>query len=342
MVDQGDSTMNRRLLVVFTVIISMSFLAASADAHIPMVPEDGTTLATATEVIDPWKSWFYHSEIDAGVAHYYSFEATSGERIRFMLNVPLSEGDAGFTPNLVLMGPGVTDQGTPPAFLEIPSGAGVMVMEANTLEAEYEGFTPLSQYTTVDLNMSAPATGTYYIAIYDETTAGRYAFVTGYVEAYSVLEWTMVPFMAITILMWSGQNLLFILLPMLLPLILGLVFLTIQHRSSFNKERALTMIGTIGGLLILGSSLSFFTQMILGLLQAPYNWTVIVSLLFATIPLILGLVVIQTVHEEGWENQRSKKIVLTVLGIIAPFVWAGLYIGPILVILAGLVPMFKQ
>jgi len=229
--------MNRRLLFIVTIVFSLSFLVIVADAHIPVVPADGTTLATATEVIDPWKSWFYYSEIDAGEAHYYTFEATAGERIRFMLNVPIPEGDQGFTPNLVLMGPGVTNQGTPPAFLETPPGAGIMVLEAAPLEPEYEGFTPLSQYKTVDLNMSAPSTGIYYIAVYDETTSGRYAFVTGYVEAYSILEWIMVPSAALTIIMWSGQNLLFILLPMLLPLILGLVFLGVRHRSLFKKEK---------------------------------------------------------------------------------------------------------
>ncbi|MGY5853650.1 MAG: hypothetical protein RTU92_08810 [Candidatus Thorarchaeota archaeon] len=333
--------MNRRLLVIFSVVISLSILAVTADAHIPIVPDDGTTLATATEVIDPWKSWFYYSNLDAGEMHYYSFEATEGGRIRFMLNVPIPEGDRGFTPGLVLMGPNVTDQGTHPAGLEIPVSAGVMVIEASPLEAEYEGFTPLSQYTAVDLNMSAPSTGTYYIAVYEGTTGGRYAFVTGYVEAYSLLGWIMVPFMAITIIMWSGQNLLFILLPMLLPLILGLFFLAARHRSVFSRERALTLLGTMGGLLILGSSLSFFTQMTLGLLQAPYNWTVIMSIIFATIPLLLGLAVLQTVHFEGWEIKRGKKIVLIVLGIISPFVWAGFYLGPILVVIAGLVPMFR-
>ncbi len=323
-------------------MISLSFLVIVADAHIPIVPVENTTLANATEVVDPWKSWFYYSELDVGEIHYYTFEATASERIRFMLNVPIPEGDQGFSPGLVLMGPGVADQGTHPTGIEIPVGAGIMVIEASALEAEYEGFTPLSQYTTVDLNMSAPSTGTYYIAVYEETTSGRYAFVTGYVEAYTVLEWVLVPSMAITILMWSGQNLLFILLPMLLPLILGLIFLVVRHRSSFNKERALSLIGTIGGLFFLGSSLSFFTQMVFGLLKAPYNWTVIVSLLFATIPLILGLAVIQLVHGEDWMNQRGKKIALIVLGIIAPFVWAGLYVGPILVIVAGLVPMLRQ
>jgi hypothetical protein len=236
----------------------------------------------------------------------------------------------------------VTNQGTPPAFLEIPGGAGVMVLESGILEAEYEGFTPLSQYTSVDINMSAPATGTYYIAVYEETNGGRYALVTGYVEAYNVLEWILVPIMAITIIMWSGQNLFFILTPMLLPLILGLAYLLRRHRSVFSKARALTLIGTIGGLLFLGSSFSFFTQMTFALLQAPYNWTVMVSLIFATIPLILGIAVLQTVHSEDWSSQQGKKILLIILGLISPFVWTGYYLGSILVLCAGLVPLFNH
>ena len=334
--------MNRRMLLLLTIIVSLSFVVVLADAHIPIVPDDGTTLATATEVVDPWKSWFYYSTLDAGEIHYYYFEATEGERIRFMLNVPIPEGDRGFTPGLVLMGPSVTDQGTHPTGLDVPVGAGVMVIPASPLEAEYEGFTPLSQYMVVDLNMSAPATGTYYIAVYEGVTTGRYAFVTGYVEAYNILQWITVPSMAITIIMWSGQHLLLILLPMLLPLILGLALLAKRNRGAFSKENALTLIGTMGGLLFLGSSLSFFYQMILSLLRAAYNWTAILSVVFATIPLILGLAVLQIVKSEDWERKRSLKISLIVLGVIAPFVWTGLYLGPVLVIAAGLVPLFKQ
>ncbi|MFX1561485.1 MAG: hypothetical protein ACFFBL_12920 [Promethearchaeota archaeon] len=334
--------MNRGLFALLTITISLTFMVVVADAHIPIVPNDGTTLATATEIIDPWKSWFYYTNLDSGVAHYYSFEASAGERIRFMLKVPIPEGDRGFTPNLVLMGPGVTNQSTPPVSLEIPVGAGIMVIESSALEAEYEGFTPLSQYTTVSFNMSAPATGTYYIAIYDETTGGRYALVTGYVEAYDVLQWITVPSMAITIIMWSGQSFLFILLLILLPLILGLVILAVRNRTSFSKEKAITLIGTMGGLLLLGSSFFFVAQMTLSLLAAPYNWTVIVSVLFTIIPLILGVSVLWIIRTEGWENQRGKKIVLIILGLIAPFVWAGLYLGPVLVIIAGLAPLVKQ
>jgi hypothetical protein len=333
--------MNRRLLVIFSVVISLSILAVTADAHIPIVPDDGTTLATATEVIDPWKSWFYYSELETGVLHYYSFEATAGERIRFMLNVPIPEGNRGFSPGLVLMGPNVTNQGTHPTGLEIPVGAGVMVVEASPLEAEYEGFTPLSQYTTVNLNMSAPSTGTYYIAVYEETSGGRYAFVTGYVEAYDLFSWIMVPLMAMTIIAWAGQSILFILLLILLPLLCGLMFLAVRRRSTFSKEKALTLVGTMGGLLMLGSSFSFFVQMMIGLFQASYNWTAIVSILFTILPLILGLAVLRIVRAENWESMQSRRISLVVIGIIAPFAWTGLYLGPIMVIAAGLVPLFK-
>lgn len=334
--------MNRRVVLVLAVLLSFSFLIMVVDAHIPKVPDDGTTIGTATEIIDPWKSWFYHSQLDAGEIQYYSFEANQGERIRFMLKVPIPEGDRGVAPGLVLMGASVADQGTHPSGLEVPVGAGVIVIPPDTLEAEYEGFTPLSQYTSVDLNMSAPSTGTFYVAVFAGSTGGRYALVTGYVEAYDLLQWITVPSMAITIMMWSGESLLFILLIMFLPLIIGLVLLAIRQKSIFSKERALTLIGAMGGLLILGSSFSFFIQMILSLLQAPYNWTVIVSLVFITIPSVLSLAVLRTVNSEAWENKRGKKITLVLIGIVAPFVWAGLYLGPILVFVSGIMPLVKQ
>ena len=90
------------------------------------------------------------------------------------------------------------------------------------------------------------------------------------------------------------------------------------------------------------ASFSSIIQMILGLLQAPYNWTVIISLLFTAIPLVLGLAVVQIVHSEYWETKLGMKIALVIIGIVALFVWAGLYVGPLLVTIAGLVPLFRR
>ena len=332
---------NRGLLVLFAVV-TISILVTITSAHIPIIPEDGTTLETATEIIDPWKSWFYYSELNPGESHYYSFEATAGERIRFMVNVPLFEGDRGFNPTFILMGPGITNQSTPDTSIELPSGAGVMVIEPTTLEPEFEGFTPLAQYMIVDVNMSAPETGTYYIAIYDGTVGGRYALVTGYVEAYSITGWILVPIDAMIILQWSGQNLLLILLPMFIPLTLGLVFLVRKHRSVFSMKQLPSLLGTLGGLMFLGSSLSFFTEMIIALIYAPYNWTIIASVIFITIPLVLGLAALRITHKENWDQKKSRLLLLIIIGLIAPFVWAGLFIGPFFVILAGIIPLIKR
>jgi len=333
--------MRSRAILVAVLFVAIGVLATTATAHIPIVPDDGTSLATATEIIDPWKSWFYYSELNSGVAQYYRFDASAGERIRFMLNVPIPEGARGFTPSLILMGPGILDTGTPDASIEIPPGAGVMIFEPASLEPEYEGFTPMSQYMIVDLNMSAPETGTYYVAIYHDSIGGRYALVTGYVEAYTLVGWIAVPLDVMILLQWSGQNLLFILLPMFLPLILGLILLFSRYREEFVKENIATLLGILGGLLFLGSSLSFGTQMVYALTQAPVNWTVIPSMIFISLPLILGVVTLRIVRGENWEKRRNS-LILIVLGGIAPFVWAGFYIGPILVIAGGVIPLLKK
>jgi hypothetical protein len=195
---------------------------------------------------------------------------------------------------------------------------------------------------TVDLNMSAPETGTYYIAVYAETVGGRYALVTGYVEAYTLLGWIMVPLDVFILLQWSGQNLLFILLPYFIPLILGVAFLFWKHRNLFSKNQMSALLGTLGGLMFLGSSLSFGSQTIYALSRAPANWTVWVSVIFTLVPLILGLITLKTVQSESWGQSTFKLLSLVIIGIIAPFVWAGLFIGPIFVIISGIIPLVKR
>lgn len=336
---QSLKVMKSRGILFIAVMCSVCLLTTVVAAHIPIIPDDGTTLATATEIIDPWKSWFYYSELSSGEAHYYKLDAQANERIRFMLNVPIPEGNRGFNPMFILMGPGIINQGTPPASVEIPSGVGVTVIEPSALEPEYEGFTPMSQYMTINLNMSAPETGTYYVAIFDGTTGGRYALVTGYAEAYTLVGWLVVPLDVLTLLQWSGQNLIIILLPTFIPLFLGLTFLFVKHRSVFTKNKLPSLLGTLGGFMFLGSSLSFFSQMGYALTQAPANWTVLASVIFATLPLILGIVVIRIVHRENWIQKRANILTLVIISLIAPFVWAGLYIGPTMVIIAGLLPL---
>ena len=111
----------------------MFLLVAAAEAHIPISSQPGTTLETAVEIQDPWKSWFYYSTVNVDEPHYYTFDAEAGERIRLMLNIPLPEGDRGFNPSMAFMGPGVLSNGSAPAFLEVPLGDGVTILQPEVL-----------------------------------------------------------------------------------------------------------------------------------------------------------------------------------------------------------------
>jgi hypothetical protein len=323
------------------ILLGMCFaflMVVSAEAHIPMSPVPGTSLETAVEIVDPWKSWFYYSTLDVDEPHYYKFEAETGERVRLMLNIPLPEGDRGFNPVMALMGPGLTSNGSLPGFVEVPPGAGVLILQPESLIPEYEGFTPLSQYITVDLNISAPGTGTFYVSVYSESEAGRYALVTGYVEAYDLVQWITVPFMAITILEWSGQSILLILLPMLLPLVIGLLIIFRRRPSLFSREEVPALLGTTAALLFLGSGFSFFVQMAYALVGAPPNWTIAATFIFGSIPLVLGLAALRLVRTANAPFKTRTKATIVVVGVIALFTWAGMVLGPAMLIVAALLP----
>jgi hypothetical protein len=95
------------------------------EAHIP-ISGGGETLATATWVDHPPKSWVAYAELhEAGESQYSRFNTTAGARIDLRLGIPIESVDTPFRPVLVLIGPDLTNQSTPPAFLEIPDGAGV-------------------------------------------------------------------------------------------------------------------------------------------------------------------------------------------------------------------------
>ena len=95
------------------------------------------------------------------------------------------------------------------------------------------------------------------------------------------------------------------------------------------------MIGVVGALLFFGSGITIFYQIALAALFA-FDFQVIISILFGFLPILLGVFTIRIVLTENWQKTRSKQIRLLLLGIIAPFLWAGLLIGPALVLISAI------
>ena len=122
---------------------------------------------------------------------------------------------------------------------------------------------------------------------------------------------------------------------MIATLALGLIVFYRRISPELSRENILAY---VGGLLFIGSGASIAMQMIIGLAQAPINWTAIITSIFIISPILLGILVLRIIGRDNWIENRRNGVYLILLGIIAPFLWAGLIIGPLCVILTGIYP----
>jgi hypothetical protein len=118
-----------RAIGLFFLATLLITLTQGVSAHIPLSGEvDNESLDKALILIDPLKSWVIYKELHtAGDANYYKFDLDQNARLSANLLIPVTEKDT-FLPGLIIMGPGITDQGTAPSFIQIPNGTHVMVI----------------------------------------------------------------------------------------------------------------------------------------------------------------------------------------------------------------------
>ncbi|TFG94894.1 hypothetical protein E4H12_14360 [Candidatus Thorarchaeota archaeon] len=329
----------KRLILGLTILLTLFMIAPIITAHVPVSAQDGDTLETAFFIEDPTKTWVIYSELHEGAEpQYFAFEIEAGTRIRMMLAIPVTADPESFQPSIALMGPGLTNSSSIPDYIEIPESSGVMIYESESATLAYEGFTPTSFYEMIQFEILAPATGEYFFAVYEPDNGGRFSIGIGYVESFTFDEWLLVPFNVMTIHQWNGQNLVAILIPMIATIVLGLAFFLVRKDDIPELGSAVSWIGVIGALLFVGSGVTIFYQIILSALFTV-DLQIIISIIFGMLPILLGFFTLRIVLTENWQENKSKKVRLLVLGIIAPFLWAGLLIGPALLLLSAFIPI---
>jgi hypothetical protein len=334
--------MRKQFVSFQAAVITLLILAQGASAHVPVGGEPGSSLDTALEIEDPLKSWvMYHELHEAGEAHYYTFDMSAGDRLRLILNLPAELAASAFRPILVLIGPGIANITPAPDYLEIPQGSGYVIYNEHSLHQEYEGFTPSAFFEILDIDTPVPETGIYYLAIYDETEHERYALAIGFQEEFTFDEWILVAFNVITIHLWEGQLILAILSPWLITLILGIIFYSRRGKEKGIENDALTWAGVISGLLFIGSGLALLYQMFWALLQVTANSQVIVTLLFASFPILIGIATLRAL-KTGWKNDSSSILKLALFSGLAVFTWSGLIVGPTLLLLVSIVGFVRR
>jgi hypothetical protein len=260
-----------------------------------------------------------------------------GQRLQFMLFTPDKNT---FTPSLAIMGPGIKSQGNIPAFIDIPTGAGVMAIAGKRPDqASYEPFTPARIYESVVIDMIVNTDGPYYVAVFEPTAKGQYGLAIGYREEFEVYEWIRVPFDVIAIHQWEGQSLGFILAPMLAVIAIGLVFLIWQRKKrGYVPQNLSGLIASLAAFSYIGSGAMLLVQMVIALGHTDLPSSVIITVLFALLPITAGIAMLYVSIKTMSGGEMKARVTMAILGIVGLFIWAGLLIGPVLAILASFLP----
>lgn len=322
-------------LLVLVLLLS----AGAVAAHSPQFSEGNDSPGTALEIEDTVKSWAFYSHLHQGEALYYTFEIEEGERLLLNLIIPVGDGDGGFLPGMVLMAPGIADQGALPSWVEVPEGYGYQVIGTSLPDqATYEGFSPSSFYDLGRSDSPAPVTGRYYVAVFAPgDQEGNFALVVGYAELFTFQEWVMIPFSLYTVYAWQGQGPWTILAPMLLTVVLGALvigYFLRRRTEPLDLQHSLLL---SSGLLVAGTAASTSLQTWISVRDSHLGPEVAISVFLVAAPMLLGFLLLR----RGWKAgplTRGGRVRTAIIGLLAIFAWAGYLAGPLLAVLAAALP----
>lgn len=94
--------------------------------------------------------------------------------------------------------------------------------------------------------------------------------------------------------------------------------------------------GVLSGLSFLGTGATVLSQMGFALTRAPLDSEVVITLVFAAIPIFLGVSTLLLVRKIAGEMKTRHRVYFAILGLLALFTWSGILLGPILAMVTSL------
>jgi hypothetical protein len=328
--------MTRRWLIpLFFILFTIIILAV--DAHVPISADNNNNVNSALIIENPLKSYVIYGHLhDAGDGGYYRFNLNSGDQLRLSLMTP---GFDAPVPDLVVMSPGNSGSTTTlPQTIEIPQGYDAEVIEGQKpITAEYEPFTPAAIFNVASYSKNITRPGTYYVAVVSPADETQYSIAVGYLEEFSVSEWILVPVSVINTHIWEGQSLIAIMAPFLAIMILGLILIARREQTKHIKKPMTFWLATIAGLCYLGGASIVLVQMVRVIFVTGLSVGVIVTLILAFIPVIVGVWILR-ISRSPFPLLKKDRFFLGIIGLLGLLFWAGLIIGPVIACFAALVP----
>lgn len=177
--------MSKSRYLLFLVAILLLKVAPAAEAHKPIwgdgnqieIPNLTTSFAAYRHLQEP-------SQIDTFV-----IEAQAGERFQGEISIPQVEGLEDYDVRAALFGPGLPDaehEQFPP---DHPDDLGALVFPSRVTSDFFEPFTQTSYWGRQPIEVTLPATGTYYLLVWQpDDEPGKYVLATSGEERFSFAD----------------------------------------------------------------------------------------------------------------------------------------------------------
>jgi hypothetical protein len=319
------------------VFILLMVIILPVDAHVPISADNNNNLNTALSVEKPTKSYAIYGHLhDAGDVGYYQFNLKAGDQLKLSL---MTTGFDAPVPDMVVMSPGNSGplEGLP-QYVDVPPGYNAEVIKGQKpVTAEYEPFSPAAIFNVASYTENITQPGTYYVAVVSPADETQYSIAVGYLEEFSVSEWILVPVSVINTHIWEGQSIIVIFAPFLAIMILGLILITRREQTNQIKKPLSFWLATIAGLCYLGGASIALVQMVRALMVTGLSAGVIITLILAFIPIMLGIWILR-ISRSTFPLSKKDRFSLGIIGLLGLLFWAGLIIGPVIAFIAALVP----
>lgn len=319
------------------LILIIAFLVPPTCGHTPLGTGENGDLSMATVISQPEKSYVVYGHIhEPGGAAYYRFDMADGQTLHIELLVNRKNSPV---PDLIIMGPAVPASGTPPLSLQIPPGSGVLVIPGRMPEqAMYEPFSPAALFPVASYTQKVAGSGTFYAAVYSVNGEQDYSFAPGFREEFTASEWFLIPVSVIGIHAWEGQSLAVILAPCIAVVLLGItLLLRLQERTGTHRS-PFSWLAVTAGLIYLGGASITSTQMVRALGITGWQPSAILTLIFTSIPVVLGIVALKTGFGSGQPVHAKERVLLAIIGLLGLLFWGGLIVGPAIAFVAVALP----
>ncbi|MGM0419471.1 MAG: hypothetical protein ACQEQG_00610 [Bacillota bacterium] len=195
---------NLSICLLFFFAVLFFALNLNAKAHVPLDTSGSASRTNPIHVEDHKISWAAYRELEKGnQVDYYRFEAQAGEKIYASMVIPVIDRLENFSPEFALIGPGLEEdyadleQSNVDEILSLKEGEGVVVVVDNeTGESDifFEPFTQTSYWRRQEKTITAPETGTYYLAVFSTSgQTGKYTFSIGRKEKWGLSDLVKMP-----------------------------------------------------------------------------------------------------------------------------------------------------